>query len=98
MRKSTRAISLTLVGSALILAGCSRTPPPDDTARDTSRSTAPGGAGGYSGGHYHGGHYYGGRVGGPVVIGGGRPGARPAQGGAVVRGGFGAAGHAAGGS
>jgi hypothetical protein len=105
MRKSSRAISLALVGSGLVLSGClGRTPEPEgncalDTGRDQRSSGSCTGHSGGGGHSYGGGHgYWGGwrSYGG----GGGARGA-PGGGGRVAvspRGGFGAAGHAAGGS
>jgi hypothetical protein len=93
MRKSTAAIVLTLIGSGLIVSvwpGC-------DSQSDND--TAPTPASGSS--HWHhgggGGYYYGGRSWFSSPSAGGRsaPG-RSAS--AVSRGGFGGAGHAAGGS
>jgi hypothetical protein len=78
MRKSTHAISLALIGSGLILAGCPGCGPPADTGRGGPSS-------GHSGAYYR---SYG-------SYGGGTRAAAPA---ASARGGFGAAGHAAGGS
>ncbi len=95
MRKSSQAISLALIGSSLILSGCiSRTPQPGgDGPPDSGRS---GPSSGHGGGYYYGGgHYYGGGgvvPAGPVGPAGGKsPAVSP-------RGGFGGAGHAAGGS
>jgi hypothetical protein len=88
-RRAAKSVSLVLIGSSLILAGCGRT---DDTAQDTSPSTAPYGHGG---GYYRGGHTM-------YVSRGGRGGEELRGGttgvGSTVRGGFGASGHAAAGS
>jgi hypothetical protein len=86
MRKSTRAISLVLIGSGLILAGCQGCAPPDSGQGGHSGQGGRSGQGGSSSG-YHGGYYrsYGGWSGAAA------PAASP-------RGGFGAAGHAGGGS
>jgi hypothetical protein len=89
MRKSTGAISLTLIGSSLILSacvGCSDSS--DGTNRGTHRHTS--GSSGYHrswwGGSWWGGsHSYSG-------------GSSVGKGSSVSRGGFGGSGHAAGGS
>jgi hypothetical protein len=79
MRKSTHAISLVLIGSGLILAGCLGCGPPA-TSQGAPSSGHPG--------TYHSGPFYR-----PYGVGTGA--AEPA---ASPRGGFGAAGHAEGGS
>jgi hypothetical protein len=84
MKKSSSAVSLALIGSALLLGGCA--PSRRGTARDTR-----GGDGSPYHGHYYGGGYHYTPVRRPGV--GGRWGAP----GASPRGGFGSFGHAAGG-
>jgi hypothetical protein len=81
LKRAAKSVSLVLISSSLILAGCRRT---EDTARDTRRS----GSGGYHGGRFV---YIGTGVGGARTgTAGGRPGV-----GTTSRGGFGASGHAA---
>jgi len=98
MRKSTRAISLALVGSGLILAGCvGRTP---DSDREHPPETGRGaGSSGRRSGYYGGGwRRYGGAAA-PRSPAGGHEGTSGGKGvGASPSGGFGASGHAAGGS
>ena len=87
MRKSTGAISLTLIGSSLILSACIGCADSyDGTNRDTRRH----GSGSPSG--YHRTWWGGSR---PYV---GGSGTSIGKGSSVSRGGFGGAGHAAGGS
>jgi hypothetical protein len=93
MRRSTCAISLVLIGSGLILSGCMGciSQPQGTSPRDTRPSS--GAPRGYSGGSH--GVYYGG--GNRMPVGGG-VGSGTGESAAVGRGGFGGAGHAAGGS
>jgi len=84
MRKSTGAISLTLIGSSLILSacvGCSESY--DGTNRDTRRHSS--GSSSYHRSWWGGSHPYSG-------------GSSVGKGSSVSRGGFGGSGHAAGGS
>jgi hypothetical protein len=91
MRKSSRAISLALIGSALSLAGCTGRGP--ETEGGTAPDTRQAGSGSH-GVYHHGGWWYWGRPGSS-----GSPSPSPGgQGAGVSRGGFGGAGHAAGGS
>jgi hypothetical protein len=91
--RATRSISLVLIGSSLLLPGCSR---PRDTREDTSteQEQPGGGSGGIT--HHHGGSF--------IPVGGTRVLSRPASGsgtgtrtsvGGTTRGGFGSIGHAA---
>jgi hypothetical protein len=97
MTRLTKSISLVLIGSSLLLAGCSsRT---DEEDREDGQGATGSGTGthyhGHGGGYhpwiwYHGGSAYRGPAGSPA-----RPGSHA---GAVQHGGFGASGHAAAGS
>jgi hypothetical protein len=78
MNKSTNAISLVLIGSALALAGCSSATDDDDNKRI-----------GNNGGH---GFYGGGRAIAPGFGGGVRGGGRSVSAGPSARGGFGGTG------
>jgi hypothetical protein len=92
LNRATRSISLVLIGSSLLLPGCSR---PRDTREDTStEQEQPGGGSGIT--HHHGVSY--------IRMGGGRVVSRPSSGsgtgtrtsvGGTTRGGFGSIGHAA---
>jgi hypothetical protein len=86
MRKSTGAISLTLIGSSLILSACVGCADPyDGTNRDTRRHGSGSGSSGYHRSWWGGSRPYSGSS----TVG---------KGSSVSRGGFGGAGHAAGGS
>jgi hypothetical protein len=105
-RHITKKIGLVLISSSLILHGCAHHTPEQDPAQEGNPEVIQGGSGGthwwyfHSGGGYVGGPGFapGGHSGGVVVSGGGRSGGFTSSPSVSARGGFGAAGHAFGGS
>ena len=99
MARMTTSISLALISSSLIFAGCAGEPPPgkesdkekdkeEHAARGTSRSSR-------SGAYYHP-WYFGGSSWGRSAGRAGASTSRPGSSGAIHSGGFGSTGHAAG--